>query len=49
MCVDKSTINKYMHGTREPDFEMLTKLTARFGVTADYLLGITPSTDDKTA
>lgn len=46
MGVDKSTINKYVLGKREPDFAFIEKLVAKFGVSTDYLYGI--SDDPKT-
>ena len=37
------TLSKYETGTRRPDTEMLIKLAEYFGVTTDYLLGISDS------
>jgi len=38
--VNRVTVLNYENGKREPDYEMLAKLAAIFGVTADYLLGL---------
>ena len=35
----KSTMNNYVQGNREPDFETLGQICDALGVTADYLLG----------
>lgn len=40
MDVSKSTINKYVLGKREPDMAFVEKLVSYFGVSTDYLYGI---------
>ena len=37
----KSTISNYENDYRKPDAEMIRKLAEYYGVTADYLLGLT--------
>ncbi len=44
--VSKNTVSRYEKGTREPDFETLTKLAELFAVSTDYLLGRTDTPDD---
>lgn len=39
--VDRTTYAKYESGASEPNFDMLQKLTKLFGVSTDYLLGLT--------
>lgn len=41
--VAKSTFAKYDRGEREPNFDTLKKIARYFGVTADYLLGLSNS------
>ncbi len=36
----KSSIANYESGLRNPDYDTLIKITKYFGVTTDYLLGI---------
>ncbi len=36
----KSSIANYESGLRNPDYETLIKITKYFGVTTDYLLGL---------
>ena len=38
----KSSISYYESGKREPDIHMLKQLAAYFGVTVDYLIGLSP-------
>lgn len=38
--VSKSTINGYITGYREPDFEMLVRLATYLDSSTDYLLGL---------
>lgn len=38
--VDQRTISNWEKAVREPDFDMLIKITQLFDVTADYLLGL---------
>ena len=47
--VSYSTVSKYETGTREPDFKSLEVISKLFGVTTDYLLGLTndPSLTEK--
>lgn len=40
MHVCKSTINGYITGYREPDFEMLVRLATYLDSSTDYLLGL---------
>ncbi len=40
MHVSKSTINGYITGYREPDFEMLVRLAIYLDSSTDYLLGL---------
>lgn len=40
MHVSKSTINGYITGYREPDFEMLVRLATYLDSSTDYLLGL---------
>ena len=35
-----STIGNYIRSTREPDFDSVRRIAAYFGVSADYLLGM---------
>lgn len=37
--IAKSTYASYEYGKREPNIEMLTKISNHFGVSTDYLLG----------
>jgi transcriptional regulator with XRE-family HTH domain len=37
----KSTITNYEQNDREPDYETLIKIAKYFGVSTDYLLGLT--------
>lgn len=37
----KSTITNYEQNVREPDFQTLIKIATYFGVTTDFLLGLT--------
>lgn len=39
--ISKSNISKYEAGSIEPNLEIMTKIAIRFGVTTDYLLGLT--------
>ncbi|MDE5563239.1 MAG: helix-turn-helix domain-containing protein [Clostridiales bacterium] len=39
--VDQRTISNWEKAVREPDFDMLIKITQLFDVSADYLLGLT--------
>ena len=39
--VDQRTISNWEKAVREPNFDMLIKITLLFDVSADYLLGIT--------
>lgn len=48
--VSKSSINMYERGEREPSFEKLKQIAIFFGVSTDYLLGLTdyfPKTTEK--
>ena len=38
--VDQRTISNWEKAVREPDFNMLIKITQLFDVSADYLLGL---------
>lgn len=38
--VTLNTISNYERGVREPDFEILRALCGFFGVSADYLIGL---------
>lgn len=38
--VAESTISQYETGKRQPDYEMLLRLSELFGVSVDYLLGV---------
>ena len=37
--IAKSTLASYEQGKRQPDFDTLKKISTRFGVSTDYLLG----------
>lgn len=39
--IPRSSYAGYENGSREPDFEMLVRLAELFGVSSDYLLGVT--------
>lgn len=39
--VDQRTISNWENAVREPDFDMLIKITLLFDVSTDYLLGLT--------
>ncbi len=39
--VDQRTISNWENAVREPDFDMLIKITLLFDASADYLLGLT--------
>lgn len=41
LCVQRQIVSYYENGSRKPDIEMLKTLADRFGVTTDYLLGVT--------
>lgn len=41
--IAKSTYASYEYGKREPNIEMLTKISNHFGVSTDYLLGKEPA------
>lgn len=42
--VSPSTVGMWEQGRRQPDYDMLVKIAAFFGVTTDYLLGNGPVT-----
>ncbi len=39
----RETISKYEKGEREPGLEVITRLAGHFGVSTDYILGMTDS------
>ncbi len=39
--VDQRTISNWENAVREPDFDMLIKITLLFDTSTDYLLGLT--------
>lgn len=39
--ISRSSLSKYKKGTTMPDLEILVRLAQTFGVTTDYLLGVT--------
>lgn len=43
--VSKSSINYYCQGSSQPNFEKLTKIAKHFGVSTDYLLGLSACRD----
>ncbi len=47
--IARTTYAMYEQGNREPDYDTLTKIANYFGVSTDYLLGLTdkPNTDDR--
>ena len=40
-CIDQKTLSNYEIGKTNPDSYAITQLSEFFGVTADYLLGLT--------
>lgn len=40
--VSKAVVSSYEIGTRTPSYEVLIKLAKLFGVTTDFLLGVSP-------
>ncbi len=45
----RETISKYEKGEREPGLEVVTRLASHFGVSTDYILGLTDNTNAVTA
>ena len=39
--IKQRQLNRYYHGEQEPSFTKLTEICRYFGVSADYLLGLT--------
>lgn len=48
LCVSYQAVSKWECGVSNPDITLLAPLTKLFGISADELLGITESDDDKT-
>ena len=40
--VTSSVVSAYEHGSRQPSYEALIKLASLYGVSTDYLLGVSP-------
>lgn len=43
--IERSRISYYENGKREPDIETLGELATLYGVSTDWLLGITPKSN----
>ena len=44
--IPKGTYASYEYGKREPNIDMISKISEHFGVTTDYLLGREPKQED---
>lgn len=40
LSVDQRTISNWEKGIRQPDYEMLVRISQCFNVSTDYLLGV---------
>lgn len=47
--ISRQSVTQYENGIRVPDIEVFRKFTGYFGVTADYLLGISDNRTNETA
>lgn len=47
--VTRQSYSNYETGNRQPDFKALSKLSEYFGVSTDYLLGLTDGSEDEMA
>ena len=43
----QTTVNAYFNGSRKPSVELIERICAKFGVSADWLLGLTDARECK--